>query len=76
MMAGAVVAFTHAVPGNGGMFGAIPVGAAVWFGALRLTAALKPEDVNRIASIGNGLPARFRPYWKRLIGLLTPAGAA
>jgi O-antigen/teichoic acid export membrane protein len=76
LMAAGVLGFTHLVPGNAAMFGSIPVGAAVWFGALRLTRALKPEDASRIGSIGGQLPTRFRPYWKRLIGWLIPAGAA
>jgi O-antigen/teichoic acid export membrane protein len=76
MMAGAVLAFRRVAPGNAGLFGAIFVGAAVWFASLRLTRALKPEDVNRITSIGSGLPARVRPHWKRLIAWLTPAGPA
>ena len=76
LMAAGVLGFIHAVPGYLGMFGAIPVGALIWFVALRVTGSLKPEDVNRIASVGSQLPARFRPHWKRLIGWLAPAGAA
>jgi O-antigen/teichoic acid export membrane protein len=76
LMAAGVLGFIHAVPGYLGMFGAIPVGALIWFVALRLTGSLKPEDVSRIASVGGQLPARFRPHWKRLIAWLAPAGAA
>jgi O-antigen/teichoic acid export membrane protein len=73
LMAAGVLGFMHVVPGYAGMFGSIPVGAAVWFAALRLTRSLKPEDAGRIAAVGGQLPARFRPYWKRLIGWLIPA---
>jgi O-antigen/teichoic acid export membrane protein len=76
LMAAGVLGFTHVVPGYAGMIGSIPVGAAVWFAALRLTRSLKPEDASRIGSVGGQLPARFRPYWNRLIGWLIPAGAA
>jgi O-antigen/teichoic acid export membrane protein len=73
LMAAGVLAFTRAVPGYAGMFGSIPVGAAVWFVALRLTRSLKPEDASRISAIGGQLPARFQLQWKRLIGWLIPA---
>lgn len=76
LMAAGVLAFIHAVPGYAGMFGSIPVGAAIWFLALRLTGSLKTEDVSRIASVGSHLPARFRPHWRRMIGWLAPADAS
>jgi O-antigen/teichoic acid export membrane protein len=76
LMAAGVVAFAHAMPGYVGMACAIAVGAAIWFIALRVTGALKPEDVSRIASLSRQLPPRVRPHWKRLIGWLAPAGAA
>jgi O-antigen/teichoic acid export membrane protein len=76
LMAAGVVAFTRAIPGYVGMIGAIPVGAVIWFVALRLTGSLKPEDAGRFASVGGQLPARFQPHWRRIVGWLVSANAA
>ena len=76
IMAGGVVGFNHVVPGIPGMIASIGIGVVLWMVALRITGALKPEDVSRVLSIGGQLPARFQPYWKRLVGWLAPAGAA
>jgi O-antigen/teichoic acid export membrane protein len=75
MMAAAVLAFTRTVPGYTGMFGAIATGGIVWIIALRVTGALKPEDVSRFLSVGGSLPAVVRPHWKRAIGWLAPGAA-
>jgi O-antigen/teichoic acid export membrane protein len=75
-MAAGVLAFTHAVPGYVGLFGSIAIGAGLWMIALRVTGALKPEDVSRFLSVGGTMPAAVRPHWKRLIDWLAPAGAA
>jgi O-antigen/teichoic acid export membrane protein len=75
-MAAGVLAFIHAVPGYVGMFGSIAIGAALWMIALRVTGALKPEDVSRFLSVGGAMPAAVRPHWKRVIGWLAPASAA
>jgi len=76
MMSAGVVAFTRALPGLAGMFGGIAIGAAIWIVALRVTGALKREDVSRFLTVGGQLPAAVRPHWKRLIAWLAPAGAA
>jgi O-antigen/teichoic acid export membrane protein len=76
IMAVAVLAFTRVAPGYVGMFGSIAIGAAIWMIALRVTAALRPQDVRRFLSVGDQLPAAWRPNWKRLIAWLAPAGAA
>jgi O-antigen/teichoic acid export membrane protein len=75
MMAAAVLAFTRAVPGYVGTFGAIPIGGIIWVIALRVTGALKPEDVSRFLSVGGSLPAVVRPHLKRAIGWLAPGAA-
>jgi O-antigen/teichoic acid export membrane protein len=75
MMAAAVLAFTRTVPGYAGMFGAIATGGIIWVIALRITGALKPEDVSRFLSVGGSLPAVVRPHWKRAIGWLAPGPA-
>ncbi len=76
IMAVAVLAFTRVAPGYVGMFGSIAIGAAIWMIALRVTAALRPQDVRRFLSVGDQFPASWRPHWKRLIAWLAPAGAA
>ena len=76
IMAAGVLLFTRAVPGYFGMFGAIALGAALWFIALRVTKALKAEDAGRFISLGSRLPGAWRPRWKRLIQWLAPAGSA
>lgn len=76
LMSAGVLAFIHAVPGTVGMFGAIALGGVIWMIALRITGALRAEDVSRFLSMGGQLPAAARPHWKRLIGWLSPAGAA
>jgi len=75
-MALGVLAFVRVAPGIAGMFCAILLGAVIWVIALRMTGALRPEDGNRFLSVGGQLPAAVRPYWRRLIGWLAPAGAA
>jgi O-antigen/teichoic acid export membrane protein len=74
-MATGVLAFNRAVPGYVGMFGSIAIGAAVWMIALRVTVALKPQDVSRFLLVGGQIPAAMRPHWKRLIAWLAPAGS-
>jgi O-antigen/teichoic acid export membrane protein len=76
IMAVGVLAFIRVVPGFVGMFGAIALGAVIWMIALRVTGALKQEDVSRFLSVGGQFPAAVRPHWKRLIAWLAPAGAA
>jgi O-antigen/teichoic acid export membrane protein len=75
IMAAGVLAFTRAVPGYLGMLASIAIGAIIWMAALRITGALKPEDVSRFLSIGGQFPAIIRPHWKRLIAWLAPAEA-
>jgi O-antigen/teichoic acid export membrane protein len=75
IMALGVLAFTRAVPGTAGMFGSIAIGATLWIIALRLTAALRPEDVSRFLSVSGQFPPALRPHWKRLIGWLAPGSA-
>jgi O-antigen/teichoic acid export membrane protein len=74
MMALGVLATVRALPGVVGLFVSIGVGAALWFIGLRATAALKPEDVSRVLSLGGQFPAPVRPHWKRLIAWLAPGG--
>jgi len=76
VMAVGVLAFTRFVPGLLGMLGAILLGAVIWILALRVTAALKPEDVSRFLSIGRALPAAAQPHLKRMIYWLAPTSAA
>ena len=76
IMAAGVLAFLRAVPGYAGLFGAVPLGGILWMISLRVTAALRPEDVSRFDSVGRQIPAALRPHWKRLIAWLAPAAGA
>jgi len=76
VLAAGVLAFTRVVPGYAGLCGSVILGAALWMIAVRVTAALRPEDVSRFLTVGGQFPAALRPYWKRLIGWLAPSGAA
>ena len=76
IMAAGVVGITRAVPGYVGLFAAILGGAVLWLISLRLTAALKPQDVGRFLSIGNQLPLAIRPHWRNLIAWLAPSVSA
>jgi hypothetical protein len=58
------------------MFGSIAIGGALWVIALRVTGALRPQDMSRFVSVGGQLPAAVRPHWKRLLEWLAPADAA
>jgi len=49
---------------------------SLWMIALRVTGALRPEDISRPISLGGPLPAAVRPHWTRLPGWLSPVGAA
>jgi O-antigen/teichoic acid export membrane protein len=74
IMALGVLATPRVLPGAVGMFASIAVGAALWFIGLRVTAALKPEDVSRLLSLGGQFPAAVRPHFRRLIAWLAPGG--
>jgi len=74
IMALGVLATPRVLPGAVGMFASIAVGAALWFIALRVTRALKPEDVSRVLSLGGRFPAPVRPHWRRLVAWLAPGG--
>jgi len=74
IMALGVLATARVLPGAAGMFASIAVGAAFWFLGLRVTAALKPEDVSRVLSLGGRFPAPVRTHWRRLIAWLAPGG--
>jgi O-antigen/teichoic acid export membrane protein len=76
IMSAGVLAFIHMVPGYAGMFGSIAIGGALWVIALRVTGALRPQDMSRFVSVGGQLPAAVRPHWKRLLEWLAPADAA
>jgi O-antigen/teichoic acid export membrane protein len=73
IMALGVLAITKAIPGRAGLAASIPAGALLWMLALRLTAALKPEDVSRFLSVGKQFPVALRPHWKSLIAWLAPS---
>jgi O-antigen/teichoic acid export membrane protein len=75
-MTAIVLAVSRMAPGSAGMLASIAVGAAAWFLSLRLTGALKPEDVSRFNSVGKQLPDGLRPHWRRLIAWLAPADQA
>jgi O-antigen/teichoic acid export membrane protein len=68
-----VLATTRAIPGRAGLVPAIAAGAVLWMVALRITAALRPQDVNRFLAIGRQFPAAVRPHWKSLISWLAPS---
>jgi O-antigen/teichoic acid export membrane protein len=72
IMALGVLASTRALPGNVAMVASIAIGAALWIVALRVTAALKPQDVSRILSLGGRFPAPVRTHWIRLTAWLAP----
>ncbi len=72
IMALGVLAIGRAVPGLVGLPVAIAVGAALWMISLRITSALKPEDVGRFLSVSAQFPTAIRPMWKRLIAWLAP----
>jgi len=72
IMAAGVLATLWAIPGAWGMLVAIVLGAALWMIALRFTAALRPEDVGRLLSLGEQLPMGPRRHWKRLMSWLAP----
>jgi O-antigen/teichoic acid export membrane protein len=76
IMAAGVIAITRAVPGYLGLFLAVLGGAVLWLISLRLTAALKRQDVGRFLSIGNQLPLAVRPHWRSLIAWLAPSVSA
>ena len=61
------------LPGSVGLVFAILTGAALWLIALRLTAALRREDVSRFLSMGTQMPAGMLPLWKGLIAWLAPS---
>lgn len=73
IMVAGVLASIRALPGAMGMFVSIAIGAVLWMAALRVTAALRPQDVSRVLSLGGQLPTPLRAHWKRLIGWLAPA---
>lgn len=73
IMGAGALATTRAIPGYGGLVAAIVAGAALWMIALRITAALKREDVSRFLSIGSQLPAAVRPFWRNLIAWMAPS---
>jgi len=73
IMALGVVATTRVVPGRVGLPVAVAVGVALWMVALRVTRALRPEDVARFLSIGGQFPAALRPLWSRLIAWMAPS---
>jgi O-antigen/teichoic acid export membrane protein len=60
------------LPGFVGLVVAIAIGAALWAIALRVTAALRREDVSRFLSIGTQMPAGVLPLWKGLIAWMAP----
>jgi O-antigen/teichoic acid export membrane protein len=73
IMAAGVLAITRAIPSYAGLGISIAAGAVLWMIGLRVTAALKPEDVSRFLSVGKQFPAVVRPYWKNLIAWLAPS---
>jgi O-antigen/teichoic acid export membrane protein len=70
-----VLGFIRVVPGNAGLFGSIALGAALWMIALRVTGAVRPEDVSRFLSAGKQLPGVLRPHWTGLVAWLAPENA-
>ena len=73
IMAAGVLAIVRAIPGAVGLSVAVVGGVALWLIGLRLTAALKREDVGRVQSIGRRLPPNVQPLWKNVIAWLAPS---
>ncbi len=70
-----VLAVVRALPGFVGLAAGIVAGAVLWVVALRVTRALRPEDVSRFLSIGGQLPMVLRPLWNSLITWLAPSNS-
>jgi len=69
-MAAAVVGVRRLLPGYAGLALAVAVGALVWMIALRVSRALDRVDASRLLAVGKVFPARLRPFWTRVVGLV------
>ncbi|MEI9976973.1 MAG: polysaccharide biosynthesis C-terminal domain-containing protein [Ignavibacteriota bacterium] len=73
IMAAGVLAILHVLTGVVGLVVAVIAGAALWFAGLRITGALKAQDVSRFRSVGKQLPGSMQKWWERLIVWLAPS---
>ena len=64
-----------ALPGLGGLIGAIAVGMLVYFVALRRLHAVPPEDVSVLHQVAAKLPKRAHPIALHALDWLSPHGA-
>lgn len=71
----AAYGFVSALPGLGGLVGAIVIGMLVYFIALRLLNAVPPEDVAVLQQVASKLPKRTHPLAFQALGWLSPRGA-
>jgi O-antigen/teichoic acid export membrane protein len=71
----AAYGIVQALPGIGGLIGAIIAGMAVYFIALRLLNAVPKDDISVLQQVASKLPKRAHPIATHALHWLSPRGA-